>query len=89
MRNLGWLLRNWKQVERFTVTSGVHEDCALNEDLRRACGCSSFDNVLVAHLRDGGRYVTNFASLDVLRGWLHRPVFRGLPVNFCGQETVC
>lgn len=38
------------------------------------------------YLKDGRRYVTDYASRCVLRGFLDRPVFCGLPV-YWGSET--
>lgn len=72
VKNLGWLLKNAAQVERFIVLEGP-----------------GFPNeaYLVAQLRDGRRYETPFASKEVLRDWLHRPSFRGLPLEWFGQMT--
>lgn len=89
VKNLGWLLNNWRSVERFTVTGGPHMECALDLEMYAACDCWKIGYTLVAHLRNGGRYVTPFTNSDVLRRWLHRPVFRGVSINFCGAETVC
>ncbi len=66
VKNLGWLLAHWKQVQAFTIdphppTRGFA------------------DAVLRAHLDDGGEYRTGFADAGVLARWLDRPVFRGVP----------
>ena len=89
VKNLGWLLANWRTVERFTVTGGPHVECALDLDMGRACGCWGKGYLLTAHLRDGGAFRTEFASSDTIRHFLHRPKFIGVPVDFCGAETVC
>lgn len=44
--------------------------------------------LMVAYLRDGGTYQTNWASPNVMRQWLHRPVFRGIRVVWMGEETI-
>jgi len=69
VKNLGWLLRNWKAVESFRVKP--------YRGTMRVC-----ETQLVAYLRDGRIYETPFASASVLRDWLHRPVFRGCPVTW-------
>lgn len=65
VKNLGWLLRNWKDVSRFEVT-------------RDPTGYSNA--LLTAHLRDGGFYRTMFMDRGVLIRFLDRPVFRGVAV---------
>lgn len=67
VKNLGWLLRNWKQVESFEI------DLPHGQTLAEA--------TLVALLRDGDSYVCEFASYNILRNWLHRPVFMGMEVD--------
>lgn len=66
VKNLGWLLRHWKDVTRVAVNISTeqHTDC-----------------VLVAYTRNGSIYETPYASLTVLFGFLDRPVFRGLPFH--------
>lgn len=77
VKNLGWLLKNWRDVEQFHLLP--FED-----------GNRFYDGILVANMRDGlTSYVTCFASFDVAREWLHRPVFRGLPLNDCGTIATC
>lgn len=68
VKNLGWLLRHWKEVESFTVDP--HPDTPRT------------DCILRATMRDGTKYETDFASASILNDWLHRPVFRGLPVQW-------
>lgn len=76
VRNLGWLLRHWRGVERFTF-----EPIPDRED--------HADGWLIAHMVDGSVYFTRFMSASVCADWLHRPVFRGLPLTWYGKETVC
>lgn len=79
VKNLGWLLRNWKAVDRFLITADPtgHDDALLK-----------------VNLRDGVEYAIGFASFSVLLGFLDRPVFRGrvvfaqlpkLNVDFIGE----
>lgn len=66
VKNLGWLLSNWKKVERielFPVTDNMRE-CRL-----------------LAHLQHGARYTTSWCSYAICLNWLDRPVFRGLPIT--------
>jgi hypothetical protein len=86
--NLGWLLNHWKDVASFEVLTGT----ALNiggfqmpDTDRDRLG--QWDATLVAHLRDGRRYVTRFASHRVLLDWLQRPVFKTVPLTWFGLET--
>lgn len=66
VRNLGWLLRNWQKVTAF------HFDYQPSD---------SWDGRLIAVLKCGGTYVTQYASLTVCFRWLNRPVFKGLPLT--------
>lgn len=75
VKNLGWLLRNWRKVASFTVT--------IPKNLPDGWEC-----MLTAHLNDGGIYRTPFASLNVLRGWIDRPVFRGLKIEWCDGTNI-
>lgn len=75
VKNLGWLLRHWQDVERFEVR---HYD-------GDASVCEAW---LVARLKAGGMYETPYASLAVLERWLNRPVFRGLKCDWLGESIV-
>jgi hypothetical protein len=68
VKNLGWLLRHWRDVQSFTIAPylGLTPWC---------------DATLFAWLRDGTWYATPFASRTVLLGFLNRPVFRTLPIR--------
>lgn len=71
VKNLGWLLRNWKDVNRFEVTESP---------------VPGWDALLIAYLNDGGRYESTFASKTVLKDFLHRPVFRGVTLYWFGSR---
>ncbi len=64
VKNLGWLLRNWRRVVSFRFDY-------------RPKGAAS-DGQLIAVLKDGGYYQTDFASLSVAFDFLCRPIFQGL-----------
>lgn len=71
VKNLGWILRNWKGVKEFRVyTTGLvnPSDAAI----------------LTAEMHDGRIYETGFADRGVLRNFLHRPVFYGLTLIWDG-----
>jgi hypothetical protein len=68
VKNLGWLLRHWKEVQSFDLA-----------EVDRTPHGSGF---MVAHLRGGGVFISEFASFAVMADWVRRPVFRGLP-RFC------
>ncbi len=68
VKNLGWILRNWKDVESF-------------EFAEPTSGRPVTDLILVAHCRDGRVYLTHFASLAMCLNFLHRPIFYGLTVK--------
>lgn len=74
--NLGWLRNHWKEVISFTVF-------ATNDETRAT------DAWMVAHLSDGRVYVTDWASSVLMQEWLHRPIFRGLPLNWFGAQITC
>lgn len=71
VKNLGWLLRNWKSVESFTINPHPKEEGQWQADCH-----------LIAHLKGGGTYETGFASAQILKNWLNRPVFRDVPQNW-------
>lgn len=86
--NLGWLLRHWQEVQGFEVLTGTARHIGgfevPNTDQDRL---GQWDATLVAHLRDGRRYVSRFASHRVLLDWLQRPVFKTVPLVWFGLET--
>lgn len=72
VKNLGWLLRHWRSVDRIVVRTTRTQPEAI----------------LTAHMRDGTRYITGWASLEVLVAWLHRPVFYCTHVRIDGMDCV-
>jgi len=70
VKNLGWLLRNWKQITRF--------------ELQRDHGPAQ-EALMVAYFPHG-HYTTNWASWNLMLAWLDRPIFRGLPVSLDGAS---
>lgn len=61
VKNLGWLLRHWREVQSFDLLEFSH------------------GGLMVAHLRGGGYYLADWASFELMRDWVSRPVFRGVP----------
>ncbi len=78
VKNLGWLLRNWQDVVKITVTEP--------ETGAKPC---HWDCILTAELRGGGYYKTGWADRGVCRDWLRRPVFKGAPLEWFGTEEKC
>lgn len=70
VKNLGWLLANWRNVQSFSVARLLRDRYGAR---------------LVAHMDDGRAFVTDFASSQVLACWLNRPVFRGAEINWFGK----
>lgn len=64
VKNLGWLLRNWQDVESFCFV--------YNPNTKTVC-----DGELIAWLKNGVKYSTDFASFNVCVDWLDRPIFKG------------
>ena len=69
VKNLGWLLRNWQEVAH------------LSFDIKAVPGQIVYDGVFTATLKDGGTYVTDYASLSVWLEFISRPVFFTLPAD--------
>jgi hypothetical protein len=72
VKNLGWLLRNWKLVKEFEIIE-----------------MEQGEGLMIAHLKDGRKYSTNWASFTLCKEWLHRPVFIGVPLQWGNEKTVC
>jgi hypothetical protein len=68
VKNLGWLLRNWRKVRSFAIRP--------HPPLKG--GGFRPDAVLYAYT-SAGTYRTGFSSATILADWLDRPIFRGLP----------
>jgi hypothetical protein len=68
VKNLGWLLRNWKLVKSFHIYPYPETgEPGLKPDA-----------FLVAALDKDGTYETGFQSAKILERFLARPVFYGL-----------
>lgn len=63
VKNLGWLLRHWKEVSSIKLIKLDREA------------------TLIAHLSGDDIFSSDFASFEVAKGFLDRPVFRGLPIE--------
>lgn len=86
--NLGWLLRHWRDVASFEVLTGTARHIGgFDIPGTEADRLGQWDATLVAHLKDGRRYVTRFASHRVLLDWLQRPVFATVPLDWFGLKT--
>jgi hypothetical protein len=70
VKNLGWVLRHWKDVKRFVVCLSLNPDD---------------DCLLVAVLKDGRAYTSGFGARETCARFLDRPVFRGLPLRWFGE----
>ena len=84
VKNLGWLLKHWQDVEMFLVKEPTFMEKYL---LSEHEGWEP-DAILTAIMKDGVRYITTYADKGILEGWLARPVFIGCPVNWFGTETM-
>lgn len=74
VKNLGWLLRHWQGVQSLGFNYAP--------DSKRM-----IDGELIARMRDGTTYISEYASLSVCWNWLDRPVFRDLPFKLVwGQD---
>src|SRR5579884_400001 len=84
VKNLGWLLRHWHQIERLewvTTGRGQYADMLRAGFYRTALHP---DGLFRAYMRDGSIYATEYASFRVWCGFVNRPVFRGLPCTVDG-----
>ena len=66
VKNLGWLLRNWKKVEYFKIIQYL----LYNK------------TELVAYCDDQVQYRTEFADFSVCLNFLNRPIFKTLEVEY-------
>lgn len=69
VKNLGWLRRNWTQVWYFIITP---YDATTEIGMQPDCMLYAFNK------QDELLYKTDFASKQVLKDWLNRPVFKGV-----------
>jgi hypothetical protein len=47
------------------------------------------DCIMFARLRTGDLFVSTWEDRAVCRKWLKRPLFKGLPLDWFGEETTC
>ncbi len=78
VKNLGWLMRHWKDVQSFTVECTRNGAYIMGDD---AC-------YLRAPLRDGRTYETGWADSSVCWDWLDRPIFRGVELLWISREGI-
>lgn len=81
VKNLGWLLRNWKTARAVSVVknpehAGGYSECVLivTMDARNTPGGIA-------------QYRTPFGSARLLWDWLQRPTLTGLPLDWCGLAS--
>jgi len=77
VKNLGWILRHWREVawSGWTdLTPGRDWSGRVTFRAKRGADWTSFQ--------------TDWACLDVFLHWMHRPVFRGLPLLVNGQKRL-
>lgn len=89
VKNLGWLLQHWKDVESFEVTEGGK--FGSSDVVLRAWLHTVDDHGIKTRYPDrgptsGDYYETDFASRSVLADFLQRPVFEGLPIKWLGKS---
>lgn len=74
VKNLGWLRRNWKSIERFEW---------------KDIDTHMVDGLFTAIMRDGRVYRIEYASFRVFKRFINRPIFRGLLLTVNGiQGTI-
>ena len=82
VKNLGWLLRNWMQIESLEWRS-------YGPAFERPADVHPItDGVFSAKMRDGRLYSTPYASFEVWQRFVKRPTFYGLPVTIDGVAGV-
>lgn len=74
VKNLGWLLRHWQEVDAISVIEWGEGGAFM---------------VAWLSTGKGDYYAATWASATVCRAWLARPVFFGLPLVWMGQHTTC
>lgn len=75
VKDLGWLLRHWKDVA-FIECQAIPAP-------------STNELIMQAHLKDGRIYQTTWASAQICRQWLRRPVFAGCKLWWINHWTTC
>jgi hypothetical protein len=82
VKNLGYMLRNWKDIEAIQVAKFEPEP----EDKEKHPGRLYADAFMSVDFKDGRTYTTGFMDKKILADFLDRPVLRGLPVYWFGEE---
>jgi len=82
VKNLGWLIKHWKDVQEFDVRQYTGE--WFQEHILDAP-----DGILIARLLDGRVYACHWWSIMICKDWLHRPVFSGAPLYWIDHWTEC
>ncbi len=81
VKNLGWVLRNWSKIDRL---EWIDMGGLTNARGQALVARGMIDGVFRAYMRDGSIYATTYASFQVWKGFIDRPVFRGLQVTVNG-----
>lgn len=85
VKNLAWLLAHRDEVVGFEAVSWPEPDgCAAGVHDPDPPGV-----MMVAHLAGGDVYLCKWGSMRLMEEWLHRPSFRGLPLQVDGTEDYC
>ena len=85
VKNLGWLIRNWRIVESFDVYPHppLTEKAVLIGGKVVTVSSLQPDSYLVARLSDGRTYETGYCDLGVMKDWLARSsTLRDIPINY-------
>lgn len=75
VKNLGWLLRHSAEVESLAWASYAPEARWTNGGMQ---------GLFSAYMRNGNVYRTSYASFQVWKSFINRPVFRGVECNVNG-----
>jgi len=67
VKNLGWLLRNWKSVTDLRLIRWENGEGSLVANLKH----KKYDT-----------FTTDFSDYGVMISWVHRPVFDGLLIKY-------
>lgn len=84
VKNLGWLLK----YGRLATLVRVSDATAHNNHYGTDYDCIMavyFDNKLT----DIQCFECGWADRTILKEWIHRPIFRDLPLTWFGKETKC
>lgn len=92
VKNLGWLVRNWRDAIGFVVEEGAlgfpRSDVVLHAMLRGYVD-DGLKHSKYTRTREGPANRTfsiPFASRTIVKTWLDRPIFRGLWASWPGQR---